>query len=255
MKNLSQEQIKNEIFYGEIVDINDPYFEGRCKINIFGITDEVNKEDLPWSMPGGFCFLSSDGGANISIPKLGTIVKVKFPNGDIYNPVWFEAGYISEEIKKEISQSYEGAQVLLWDKDEKIKIYYTKKAGLNIWFGESKFVINSDKSITIEHEGSKSIIEFLGDELNIVTQNNINISAPQEIVQKSKSIVVNGSQKVQLGPKDNMSAVGAEALFSFLKALATAVDAKYPATPGVNAGLAEQAEKLATSKIVKLSVP
>ena len=37
IKGLSKEEIIGKIFYGEVVDNNDPLQEGRCRVKVFGI--------------------------------------------------------------------------------------------------------------------------------------------------------------------------------------------------------------------------
>jgi hypothetical protein len=48
--------------------------------------------------------------------------------------------------------------------------------------------------------------------------------------------------------------VAGEQLFAFLKSLATAVDAKWPPSPGVNSGAAEAAEESSLSDNNKMSL-
>jgi hypothetical protein len=94
----------------------------------------------------------------------------------------------------------------------------------------------------------------LGTTINITTQNEIKLAAPNLIEETATNVILNGKKLTQLGPSGNMSAVGSEPLFAFLKALASAVDNKWPATPGVLSSLAEAAEVASTSKIVKVTV-
>jgi hypothetical protein len=258
MKGLLKEEIKGKIFYGEILDAEDPDKDGRCKVMVYGVFDSVEVADLPWATPANshiFAGGESGGSGNISIPKKGSIVRVHFIEGDIYSPEWIGLAYINDTLKTEISESYIGSHVLVRDEDADLKIYYTPKNGFEIWFAGSKFAINPDKSVTIEHEGTQSIIELQGVDCNISTQGTVNITAPNKIEEVSSKLVLNGKSLTQLGPTGNMSAVGAEPLFAFLKAMATALDVKWPATPGVNAALASAAEQAATSKIVKVTVP
>ena len=56
-----------------------------------------------------------------------------------------------------------------------------------------------------------------------------------------------------LGHSPVFSAVCAEPLWDFLKKLATAVDAKLPATPSVNSTLAASFEQLSTSQTVRVT--
>jgi len=127
MENLTKEEIQNRIFYGEVVDANDPEYDGRCKIRVFGAFDKLKDEELPWAVPGNGNIFSGDGGGDISIPKKGSIVRVRFPSGEIYSPEWVSMPYLNESLKSLIKNSYLGSQVLLYDEEEQLKIFYTPK--------------------------------------------------------------------------------------------------------------------------------
>ena len=70
------------IYYGTIKDINDPDKLGRCKVQVYGVHDNIDKEDLPWSqvvMPGN---TPAKGGIGSSVNLLvGTLVCGNFLDG------------------------------------------------------------------------------------------------------------------------------------------------------------------------------
>ncbi len=66
-------------------------------------------------------------------------------------------------------------------------------------------------------------------------------------------VIAAGNRTTKVGPGPYYHAVMAEVLFPLLQTMATALDAKMPATPGVNVGLVEQAKHAATSNNVLIS--
>jgi hypothetical protein len=258
IKGLEKKELVGKIFYGQIVENNDPLQEGRCQIKVFGVFDDIPNEDLPWAYPGSSKVFGggSDGGfADISIPKKDAIVRVSFIEGDLYSPEWYSIAFLNQAAKDEISESYLNSHVFAYDVDEDFKIFYTPSKGIEIYLKKSHITINPDSSITIEHADSQSIIELVGSDCNITTQANINLTAPTKIECTTETAIYNGTTKTQLGPIGNFSAVGAEPLWAFLKSLATAVDSKWPPSPGINSSAAAAAEEASTSKNVKVTVP
>jgi hypothetical protein len=258
IKGLSKEEIIGKIFYGEVVDNNDPLQEGRCRVKVFGIFDDIPDADIPWASPGSSNSFGGgeDGGfGNISIPKNKAIVRLSFADGELYNPEWFSIAYMNQEVKNEIADSYLNSHVLMYDVDEQMRVFYTPSKGFEIYFKKSHITINPDVSITIEHADSQSIIELIGPDCNITTQANINVTAATKIEETAETCIMNGTKLTQLGPTGNFSAVGAEPLWAFLKSLSAAVDLKWPPSPGANASAAAAAETASTSTIVTVTVP
>jgi len=274
MKSTNKEALKGRYFIGKVVDNDDPEREGRCKVMVFGLFEtedpvldgnnkptgqtkkaEIPKEALPWAHPfNRKMFAGGDGGfADISVPKIGTIVRVQFAEGDIYSPEYTSIQTVNPTVSAELEASYLGSHVLAYDVDEQVKIMYTPSVGLQFFHKDSTITVNPDSSITIEHAGSSSIIELVGSEINITANSTINITSTSLIKNESSEVAMNGTSVTKLGPAPTYSAVMAEPLWVFLKALAAAVDSKLPATPGVYSGQAAAAEQLSTSKNVKVS--
>ena len=222
IKGLSKSEIVGKIFYGEVVDNNDPNQDGRCKVKVFGVyeTDEpvyskqpdgtekvsgtkkveIPTDDLPWASPGSmktFAGGSDKGAGDISIPKVGSIVRVTFSEGDLYNPEWHTLAYLSQAVKDEIADSYLNSHVILYDSDEQLKAFYTPSKGFEIYLKKSHITINPDASITIEHADSQSIIELVGSDCNITTQANVNVTAATKIEATAETCILNGTTKTQ----------------------------------------------------------
>ena len=50
-------------YLGRVVDIKDPLYQGRAKIDVFGFFDEIPVEDLPWAEQiAGMSFGAGFGG-------------------------------------------------------------------------------------------------------------------------------------------------------------------------------------------------
>lgn len=243
----------NKEYLGVVVNNADPQFRGRCKVKVFGVYDDIPDEDLPWAHRiYGHSFGAAGGSGEMSVPKLGSIVRIKFNTGNYLSPEYYASQEISPDLRDELENSYEGAHSLVYDGIENLKIFYTVDKGLVIELKGSNIVISNDNSITIKHNQSSSIIELRGNQVTMTTDSEISMVAPDRIRAESSLVEMKG-RTVNLGTSPVKSAVTAEDLWSFLKILATAVDTKLPATPGVNASMAKMFELISTSKTIKIS--
>lgn len=244
------------VYIGEVVDNEDPLKELRCKIRVYGLMDSLKDDELIWFFPDNKCFFAGGGSGGFgcgSVPKKGTKVKVRFQNNDIYSGVYYTIENINESLRNEISDDYKDTHVLLYDDDHKLKVIYQPNRGFEIYLKESRVLINPDSSITIEHKGTSSIIELIGDNIRIVSNSKVEITTGSKVEITSGECVANGKQYTKLGPSPVFSAVLSEPLFAALKQLASLVDSKYPASAGAASSIIQSAEQLATSKNVKLS--
>ena len=248
-------ELRDRIWLGTVVDNNDPEKLGRCKVKVYSLFDDLADEDVPWAFPvTNNSFAGGPGGfGSISIPKLGTIVRVQFSEGNLYSPEYYGIQTINRAMQADISDTYLNSHVLAYDQDEQMKVYYTPGVGLELFHKDSHITINPDSSITIEHKDSQSIIELIGTSINITANSTVNITSNSLIKAESTEVAMNGSSTTKLGPAPVYSAVLAEPLWAFLKIMASAVDAKLVSTPGVLTGQAASFEQLSTSKNVKLS--
>jgi hypothetical protein len=272
MKNfetqLLEEDLKTDDWVGIVEDNADPEFTGRCKVRVFGKFDgrtdpqnpnssyTIPTEDLPWAYPANskiFAGGESKGAGSLSVPKVGTKVKVKFSGGNIYSPEYTTVQDLNQAVIDEVSQSYQNSHVLFYDEDEEAKIVYTPEKGFEIFHKDSHIVINPDSSITIEHKDTQSIVELDGPNINITANSTVNITANSKVQSQASECVMNGTSVTKLGPTPAYSATLSEPLWIFLKMMASAVDAKLPSTPGVLTKQAEAFEQLSTSKNVKVS--
>jgi len=179
---------------GIIVDTEDPLFLGRCKIKIFEKFDELPNEHIPWAYPQqSNKFAGNNGYGSFSYPKKDTLVRVRFQNGDWASPEYTVIENINKKMQGEIKESYENAQVLVYDEDEDLKIIFTKNKGLMIWL-KSTFV-------NITPDGA-------------------------DIIEKSPHHYIN-SPDVQVGKSASHPDTKCDKLFELLNKLASAIDTKY----------------------------
>lgn len=245
--------MRDNDWIGVVTNNNDPFFSGRCQIRVYRLMDDIDAKDLPWAVPVNSTVFAGNGSGSISVPKIGHIVRVSFNNGDIYAPEYTTIQNIDTDLIQEIKDDYDGTHVLLYDPDEELNVIYQRNRGFQIFYRESFIQISPDSMITLQHANQDSIIQLEGDKCNIVTKNEINISAAAKVDVTADEVRVAGNQTTKVGPGPYNHAVMAEILFPLLSTLATAIDAKMPSTPGVNVGLVEQAKQAATSTNVLIS--
>ncbi len=155
------------VHLGKIVDINDPLKQGRARIRVFGFFDELEIEDIPWAEQiSGLSFSSAKGNGNLSVPRLGAVVNVQFDGSNYYKLFYEFEKETTPELLAEISDSYEGAQSLLYDVesvnnngDTGLKLFFTQGEngkGLVIDFGGSQVNLRMDTSVFITSNSGNS---------------------------------------------------------------------------------------------------
>ena len=245
--------MRDNDWIGTVTNNIDPLFAGRCQVRVFRLMDEIDSKELPWAVPMQSCVFAGNGAGSLSVPKIGQIVRVLFNNGDVYAPEYWAIQNIDSQLIEEIKDDYDGTHVIAYDPDEELNIIYQRNRGIEIYYRESFIQIAPDSMITIQHANQESLIQLEGDKCSIVTKNEVNVSAAARVEVTADEVVAAGNQTTKLGPGPYNHAVMAEVLFPLLSTLATAIDAKMPATPGVNVGLVESAKQAATSTNVLIS--
>lgn len=252
-------QLIDDSYNGIIVDIDDPEKRGRCKIMVFGVygdnNDNIGKlktEDIPWAEPYfGLEGSSKDGVGSFHTPKKDTVVNVIF-DGSIYKPRYYSIEEIEPELLEELKDSYDSFHSLLWDKDVKLRLYYSKKSGFLLNLDNSIINILPDNSILIKHKNDSAEIELKGNDIDIVSRNAINVSSQNSVTVNSNQVHVNGAT-TDIGANPIYSSWNSEIAIEFLKIICTTIDKKYPNTPGLMTGLLQTFEPLMLSNTVKVS--
>lgn len=252
-KFIKKRDLNKDDYVGVVTNIKDPLFAGRCQIRVFRVHDHFPDDHLPWAVPINSPIFGSTGAGSLSVPKLGSFVRVKFNDGDRYAPEYKAIQNVDNDLIKEIQDDYEGTHVLLYDADEELNVIYQRNSGFKIFYKGSFLQISPDSMITLEHANTDSVIQLEGDVCNISTKNEINVSAGSAVNINADEVVSSGNNTTKVGPGPYNHAVLAEVLWPLLKSFATAIDNKQPATPGVNVGLLESAKQSATSSNVLIS--
>jgi len=258
-ERVKKSKYSEQYWIGTIEDISDPEFLGRCKVRVFGVfgfknlsVNSIPTSDLPWAYPDNpKSFSGNNGSGAFSTPRLGTVVKVRFEN-DIYHPLYTSIEELNPDMLAEAAGDYEGFHSWAWDSEENLKIYYTRNSGLLIDNDSSLININNDNSILIQHKDGSASVELRGGDIDIVTDNNANISTNNNITHNSNYVHVNGA-RTDVGANPVYSAVLFQPLIALLKQIAAAVDSKLPLSPGVVSGLVQQMENLIKSDTVNVS--
>jgi hypothetical protein len=253
------EEIFVSSYLGKVEDIDDPQYEGRCRIRVFSLFDDMNVVDLPWAVPVGKpMFFGQDARAgSISIPKVGAIVRVKFLSGDIYSPEYSQIQEIGEDIKEQLRKGgtkYEGAHFILFDGDEEIKFWFDKQIGLQMELKKSFIRIDNETSnILIEHKDDLSTIALEGNVIRIVSDSEVKITTGSQATISAKTVFIDGQNTVVGPSKIQHSAVLGEPLFAILKVMAAAIDAKMPSTAGAIQAAVEASKPMVLSGSVTIS--
>jgi len=231
-------------YIGRVVYNEDPTFSGRCKVECFGLFDEFDVESMPWINPQtSNTFSSSKGCGSISVPKIGTIVRVNFPFNDVYSGEYSFIQNIDPELINQIKDDYQNTHVLLYDSDKDLIVIYQPMLGYKMWLQGSMIQIDSNGSILLKHQNNSNVVEINDNEINIATtgdggsNNNgqINIAAGATVNINAPTVNVN-SQTVNLGKNANHTAVVGENLIKVLKDISVELMSKAPQGGSILAG-------------------
>jgi hypothetical protein len=188
---------------GEVVDVADPLKVGRVRIKVYGKFDLIPTEDIPWAYPANnFTGGSPSGGGMFSVPKLGSIVSVRFDAGNIYHPEYYFNQKLSDDAKAEIENSYENAHIIVYDTVTagSLKIFFTEEKGLMLDYQQTQINIKNDKSILIQTASGNSKAEILDDgKLKITQASDIEVTTDTDVKIKAVNVIIDHSTSIELG--------------------------------------------------------
>jgi len=185
------DNIRDGHYTGIVVDVEDPLQIGRIKVEVFGFFEGVDPEIIPWAVPGnGWTGGSETGSGFYSVPKVGSVVDVKFDNGNIYSPIYVAHQRISDELKEEIGGDT-GAHSIVYDTENAIKVYFTNEKGLMLDYGETQVNIKPDNSIIITNPN--------GDEINMSNGGDLSVKTSTKVTVKSPEVIIDAANKIELG--------------------------------------------------------
>ena len=218
-------------YIGRVIYNEDPTFSGRCKIRVFSVFDDLPDQNIPWFVPANFTVFSGNGGGNISIPKVGDIVRVRFTNDDdhYYSGEYSCIQNLDPNLIDYIKDDYADTHVLLYDFDKKLLIIYQPKSGLKIQLNESFIIIDANGTIQLNRK-DKNVLEIKDNEINIASRknDNINITTEGTVNIKGGNIIIE-SGNINLGEDgESFSAVKGEKLVTELQTLSNLITGKFP---------------------------
>lgn len=250
---LDKSILESNNLIGVVVENNDPIYSGRCKVKVYGVFDKTKTELIPWASPIMSNVFGGSGGGSISIPKIGSIVRVKFNNGDIYAPEYTCIQNLDKNLIDKIKDDYIGTHVIMYDPDVNISVIYQNSLGFEIFYKGSFINISPDSMITIQHANGDSFIQLEGGTINIGSNEDIRITTSSTVEVTADEVKMNGNQTTKVGPGPYTPAIISDVLWGVLTQIATNVDAKFPSTPGVNAALVKTAMNSGNSTNVLIS--
>jgi hypothetical protein len=231
--NFNADDLRTTQWVGIVEDTADDIFEGRCRIRVYGkMDDRVDPDDpdsaykiptpaLPWARPHQLMYGGSNtGSGKFEIPKLGSIVRMTFDNGNVYQPVYHENIYPSDETKAEIEASYQNSHVLIYDtafglaggengtevtnerEGEHVKVFFTEEKGLMMDYttttGPTTINIKPDNSVEIINANGDSIVMLNDGNITMTHSADVNINCVNAKVTASGETHIN-SPRIKLG--------------------------------------------------------
>jgi hypothetical protein len=155
----TKSQSYDDWYIGRVEDNNDPDKLGRCKIRVFGVFGlDIPTNDLPWATTDANFTGSSIGG--LVIPTVGTLVRVRFENNEVYNPIYTTKVGNKGKLTSERNEDYPDSMIMFeTEEGEFFKINrksmestYRHSTGVQITIGSSGQVTIDTSSV--EGEGS-----------------------------------------------------------------------------------------------------
>lgn len=233
-----EKDLTKQNYIGRVIYNQDPDFSGRCKVRVFGLMDdEETMPDavIPWFAPvSGTVFSGNSedgmGCGNISIPKVGALVRVRFANGDLLSGEYCAIQNIDPNLINYIKDDYLGTHVICYDSEKDLAILFQPSSGLKIYYQGSFIQITPDSMITIAHDSASSVIQLKDDEITITANSKISITGANQVDLNASNVNINGGN-VNVGDGANQPAVLGNELVKVLRNLSSQIALKYPQTP------------------------
>jgi hypothetical protein len=116
-------------YVGVVEDNQDPKKEGRVRIRVMDVFDDLKLEDIPWATP--WKDLNGNGS---NIPDKGKVVITVFDQGDVYKPEFIFSDHynlnLENKLKSLSDSDYISMKSLIFD--HKTQIYVNDSEGLKI---------------------------------------------------------------------------------------------------------------------------
>lgn len=228
-------------YIGKVIYNKDPDYSGRCKVRVYGLMDDLDDACIPWFTPINSCIFSGNGNGFLSVPKVGTYVRVRFANGDIYSGEYTAIQNIDPSLINEIKDNYDNTHVLCYDSDKEFYMMFQPAKieggvqtgkGFKINFNDSIIQITPDGRIYCQTADGESIIEMDGKDIKIVGGSDVTVAGATNVNVIGGTINIKGNE-VNVGKNASEPAVLGNQLVSVLKTLCLAIQQKQPISPGV----------------------
>ena len=166
ISNRDVDDLRDKQFLGVVELIDDPRKEGRARVRVYSIHDDLPAGDIPWAYPKNKALFFGQAGkaGSISIPKVGSIVAVRFDNGNPYSPEYFAIHELAQDVKDELNTEYEGSHIVLFDGDQELKLWFSVSKGLTISVKGASINLAPDNLITIKTD-NKVVVDSKNIEL------------------------------------------------------------------------------------------
>ena len=222
---------KDKDYLGSVVDNDDPTFQGRCKIRIPGLTDSISFDMIPWSTCGTWSVFGKKGSGSLSVPKIGTDVRVRFKNGEFQNSEYFAIAKPDPDMVLEMGQDYYDGQCVCYDSTNDFSIrFQPHSVGAVIYYKGSMIQIRPDNTITVNYGPGNAKIELADGKITLAAQHQLAIVSGDNVNMKAKTINLIGSEGTNIKAKQPGAepGVNGKALMTLLEALAAGIDSKAP---------------------------
>lgn len=227
--------ILGESYVGTVIDSSDLQFEGKVRLKIPPFTDGIHKNsDFPIASQKIY------GAGQFRVPRKGESYYVKFSGGpdgiaDLSRPILEGPVSMSGNSVAEHQSDYDAGTVnLAYDHTAGLRIGYSRNTGILNYLGGSSISIRSDGDIDFTHSGNSSAMSFSGDDINMISTNNIILNGLSNVDIKGNSINLEGENGISIkGDTPGECAVNGNVLKEMLIYLSELLDEKYPSSPGV----------------------
>lgn len=175
-------------YLGQVVDNKDPLYQGRARVKVFGVFDDIPDDDLPWAEQiSGLSFGGGFGGGNLSIPRIGSVVTVHFEQNNYYKLNFQSIKEISPALLDVLKEqnSYDGTQSLVYDSEAQpgiLKMIYTRKNGLVFQLGDATIQLDTQDGGT-DKQKLRVILKLNDDEIRMENQ-----GGKQKVIVNAKNI-------------------------------------------------------------------
>ena len=185
-------------YFGVVTDNKDPLKIGRCKVRCYTLFGkDIPDEDLPWAIQDQSYLGSSLG--NFIVPPIGTVVKVYFDHGDIYNPIYHAKGLEENNLPGTKDEDYPDTMVL-WSTDNGEYCKINRKTNQTVIHTTTLDINIRDGKIAIGNSGgelldilSKTIQALLDAKIPTMLGPQILSTVPQLTILKTKIDSIKGS--------------------------------------------------------------